>query len=65
MIVELKEVIQKVEQLNDEEQLQIARMLDEELQWDETLRNTKDKLVLLAKEAIEEHQSGKTNHEDW
>lgn len=65
MVSELKEVIERVEQLNDQEQRQIAKMLDEELQWDNTLRNTEDKLVLLAKEAIEEHQSGKTKHEDW
>jgi len=60
MITELKEVIQKVEQLNDEDQRMIAKMLKEELEWDHTLHSTKDKLSQLAEEAIAEHQSGKT-----
>ncbi len=34
MIAELKEVILKVEQLQDEEQKQIARLLEDEIQWD-------------------------------
>ncbi|HXL58920.1 MAG TPA: hypothetical protein VN958_21805 [Chitinophagaceae bacterium] len=65
MITELKEVIQKVEQLNDEEQRMIAKMLDDELQWDNTLQSTQGKLTKLANEAIKEHQSGKTKLEDW
>lgn len=65
MITELKEVIQKVEQLNDEEQRMIAKMLEDELQWDSTLQSTQDKLAQLAKEALQEHQSGKTKREDW
>ena len=65
MIAELKEVIQKVEQLNDEEQRMIAKMLDDEIKWDSTLHNTQDKLATLAKEAMQEHQSGKTKQEDW
>ncbi len=65
MIAELKEVIQKVEQLNDEEQRIIAKMLDDELQWDNTLQSTQDKLAKLANEAINQHQSGKTKLEDW
>ena len=65
MIAELKEVIQKVEKLNDEEQRMIAKMLDDEIQWDSTLHNTQDKLVKLAKEATQEYQSGKTKQEDW
>jgi hypothetical protein len=38
----------------------IAKMLKEELEWDNTLHSTKDKLSQLAEEAIAEHQSGKT-----
>jgi hypothetical protein len=65
MITELKEVIQKVEQLNDEEQRMIAKMLEDELQWVSTLQTTQNKLARLAKEALQEHQSGKTKREDW
>lgn len=60
MIAELKAVIQKVEQLNEEEQRMIAKMLEDELQWESTLQSTQDKLSQLAKEALNEHQSGKT-----
>jgi hypothetical protein len=65
MVAELKEVIKKVEQLNVEDQRMIAKMLDDELQWDNTLHSTQNKLAKLAREAIEEHQSGKTKQEDW
>jgi hypothetical protein len=65
MIAELKEVIHKVEQLDDNEQRIIAKMLDEELQWDKTLLHTQDKLSQLAQEAIMEYQSGKTKQQDW
>ena len=65
MIAELKEVIHKVEQLDASEQLQIAKMLKEELQWNETLNNTQDKLSILAKEALHEYKSGKTKQQDW
>lgn len=33
MVAELKEVISKVEQLKDDEQRKIAKMLNEEIQW--------------------------------
>jgi hypothetical protein len=65
MIAELKEVIHKVEQLDDNEQRIIAKMLDEELQWDKTLLHTQDKLSQLAQEAIMEYQLGKTKQQDW
>ncbi len=65
MITELKEVIQKVEQLNDEDQRMIARMLDAELQWDNSLKNTQDKLATLGKEALQEHQLKNTKQDDW
>ncbi|MEJ7684030.1 MAG: hypothetical protein WKG06_40485 [Segetibacter sp.] len=40
MIAELKEVISKVEQMKDDEQKQIAKMIDEEINWDTTLLNS-------------------------
>jgi hypothetical protein len=36
----------------------IAKMLEDELQRDSTLQTTQDKLAQLAKEALQEHQSG-------
>ena len=65
MITELKEVIAKVEQLNNEEQKQIAKMLEEEIKWEATLHNSKQQLTKLAEEALNEHQSGLTQKNDW
>lgn len=65
MIAELKEVITKVEKLNNEEQKQIAKMLNEEIIWDATLKNSKEQLRRLAQEALAEHGSGKTQKKDW
>ena len=65
MIIELKEVFQKIEMLDNEEQVSIAKMINEELGWENTLRNTQEKLSVSAKEAIEEYQSGKTKTGDW
>ena len=65
MIAELKEVILKVEQLEDDEQKQIAKMLEDEIKWDTTLLNTQEKLSNLAGEALHEYKTGKTKQEDW
>ena len=65
MIAELKEVILKVEQLEDDEQKQIAKMLEDEIKWDTTLLNTQEKLSNLAEEALHEYKTGKTKQEDW
>lgn len=56
MVTELKEVISKVEQLDDEEQKRIAKLLEEEITWDNTLKDSSNKLDRLAQEALEEHQ---------
>ena len=65
MIAEVKEVITKVEKLNNEEQQQIAKMLNEEIIWDTTLKNSQEQLRVLAQEALAEHKSGKTQKKDW
>jgi hypothetical protein len=65
MIAELKEVLEKVGQLNNNEQKSIAKLINEELEWENTLNKTQDKLATLAKEAIQEYQSEKTKREDW
>lgn len=54
MITELKQVIAKVEQLNKEEQKRIAKMLEEEIKWEDTLHNSKKQLTKLAEEALNE-----------
>ncbi len=65
MIEELKEVISKVEQLKDDEQRKIAKMIDEEIKWDTTLLDSQNELNKLAQDALNEHQSGKTKQADW
>ena len=52
MIPELKEVIHKIEQLNDKELRILAKMLNEELQWIKTLSISQDKLSPVVIEAI-------------
>jgi hypothetical protein len=65
MIAELKEVLSNIEQLKDEDQKQIAKLLKDELSWDTTLQNSQDKLGDLAKEAFHEYKTGKTQQTDW
>jgi hypothetical protein len=64
MVAELKEVISKVEQLDDEEQKRIAKLLEEELKWDNNLQNTHDGLVDLAQEALAEYKMSDTGKYD-
>ena len=65
MVTELKEAIKKVELLPEEEQRLIARIIDNEMQWEEVLAISQDQLARLAQEAIEEHQAGRTKQADW
>ena len=65
MISELKEVISKVEQLNNEEQKQIAKLLEDEIKWESTLQGSQSQLHNLANEAIAEYKAGKTKQGDW
>ncbi|MEJ7677932.1 MAG: hypothetical protein WKG06_08730 [Segetibacter sp.] len=58
MIAELKEVISKVEQLDNEEQKQIAKLLEDEIKWESTLQNTQSELSTLAQEALSEYKAG-------
>lgn len=65
MVAELKEVILKVEQLEDEEQKQIAKLIEDEIQWDTTFQKTQDQLSNLAQEALAEYKIGKAKNQDW
>ena len=62
MVAELKEVISKVEQLDDEEQKRIAKLLEEEINWDNSLQNGQEQLSKLPQEAFNE-QKGKYDEE--
>ena len=65
LINELKEIIAKVEQLKDEDQRVIAKLLEEELQWDKRIQSSQNQLTDLANEALEEYRKGKTQEKDW
>jgi len=65
MVVELKEVISTIEKLKEEEQREIAKMLNDEMNWDTTLQNSQEKLDNLAQEALGEYKAGKTKQTDW
>ena len=65
MIAELKEVLSSIEQLKDEDQKQIAKLLKDELSWNTTLQNSQEKLGDLAKEALHEYKTGRTQQTDW
>jgi K+/H+ antiporter YhaU regulatory subunit KhtT len=65
MVTELKDVISRVEQLDNEEQKQIAKLLEDEIKWESTLQTSQSQLSNLANEAIAEYKAGKTKQGDW
>lgn len=65
MVTELKAVISTIEKLKDDEQRQIAKMLIQEISWDNELQNSQDKLSSLAQEALAEYKANKTQQTDW
>jgi hypothetical protein len=56
MVSELKEVISKVEKLDEEEQKRIAKMLEEEINWDTTLQNSQEQSNKLAQQGLNENK---------
>ena len=65
MTNQVKKAIQKIEELPQKEQEEIAKLILEELSWNRTFETSQEKLSSLAKEANEEYQSGKTSDQDW
>lgn len=65
MTAELEKVIKNLNLLSKEEQTAIAALIQDELLWDLSLKNSSSKLGSLAEEAIQEYQSGKTKKGDW
>ena len=65
MTNQVKKAIQKIEALPEKAQEDIAKLILEELSWNQTFETTQDKLANLARGANEENLSGKTNDQDW
>ena len=65
MIDQVKKAIEQIEGLPPERQLEIAKMIEDKIKWDNSYERTQKKLDLLAQEAIEEYEDGKTSDNDW
>lgn len=60
MLIELKNAIEKLEQLSEKEQQMIAQLIVDEIGWDQTLKNSENQLSSLAQEALNEYKKGET-----
>ncbi len=65
MVTELKDVISTIEKLRDEEQREIAKLLSDEMKWDNSLQESQVQLNSLAQEALAEYKTGKSQQTDW
>lgn len=65
MIEQVKRAIQQIEKLPEGKQIEIAKLIQDELSWDATILQSQDQLASLAKEALKEYKEGKTSDESW
>lgn len=65
MIDELKKAIHQIEKLPESKQIEIAKLIQDELSWDATILQSQDQLASLAKEALKEYKEGKTSDKSW
>jgi len=56
----LNAVMQEVDKLPCQEQDILAKLLSEELNWNDSIADTQDELALMAFEALAEYKSNKT-----
>jgi hypothetical protein len=64
MNAKLKEVIDRVSELPDEDQAFVAAIIEEELaseaKWDQLFKNSQPQLEKLGEKALEEYRAGRT-----
>ena len=65
MIEQVKRAIQQIEKLPESKQIEIAKLIQDELGWDATILQSQDQLASLAKEALKEYKEGKTSDKSW
>jgi len=65
MIEQVKRAIQQIEKLPESKQIEIAKLIQDELSWDTTILQSQDQLATLAKEALKEYKEGKASDESW
>jgi len=57
MIGEIKKAFQEIEKLPKKKQLELAQLIQDELNWDKTFLQSQDKLSQLAEEALAEYNT--------
>jgi hypothetical protein len=60
MVKELKQAIEKAEQLPESEQQALANLILSEIEWENSFANSQSKLSSLASEALQEYKRGKS-----
>jgi hypothetical protein len=60
MISELKKAIEKADRLSEQDQKMIAKIILDEISWEEKFAGSQSKLSFLAKEALDEYKKGDT-----
>ncbi len=65
MIEQVMRAIQQIEKLPESKQIEIAKLIQDELGWDATILQSQDHLASLAKEALKEYKEGKTSDKSW
>ncbi len=65
MIEQVKRAFQQIEKLSESKQIEIAKLIQDELSWDATILQSQDQLASLAKEALQEYKEGKTSDKSW
>ena len=62
---QLEKVMNELGQLSKAEQNAIAALIQDELKWDTSLKNSNRKLSKFAEEALKEHSENKTQKGNW
>lgn len=65
MIEQVKRAIQQIEKLPESKQIEIAKLIQDELSWDASILQSHDQLATLAKEALNEYKEGKASDKPW
>ncbi len=65
MIEQVKRAIQQIEKLPESKQIEIAKLIQDELSWDASILQSQDQLASLAKEALNEYKEGKASDKPW
>lgn len=65
MIDQVKKIFNRIANLPEKQQIELAKLIEDEISWEQTFASSQEALVALAKEAIQEYKSGKTSEQDW